>query len=395
MAEKPQLGGALPALPLAELLSLLRPTPADTTVLRACLFTDERGRLALESWTRHSSVSDLFAVRWNRLFPLLAEAVRRFGISLRPAVRSRLRAALASEEMRYEAYIRALCPALTGLKQEGLTPIVLKGAALAEGVYPRAALRHSHDVDLLFAKDERAAAIDVLGRHGWSRTAIEATAGTSMLIHSCGLPLGVHTRLVRGALQANDFAQLRARGREFSVADVQALTLSPEDSLVNILGQAVTSGTFPSLQWVSDAFYCLQRAGSFDWPLFLGELTKIGLATACIAPLWYLREAIELPVPDEADDLVRLAGATGWAEREALIAFLDAGGLGRRRMWSAAKGWETRAVLLKWLLLPRRDLADAILPSVPLWRIPLRNVKRAAIGSTSGSPLGDLQRLSP
>jgi len=363
--------------PLDQTLSLLRLHSDETTLLRACLLDDERGSAALQAWSHAGA--ELLPPRWNRLFPLLAEAARRFDVTLPPVVRSRLRAALASEEVRYEAYCRVLRLALTTLQEEGLTPIVLKGAAIAESIYPRPMLRHSHDVDLMFAREQQVAAVAALERRGWRRTRTMAAAGTETLMHSSGLPLGVHSGLIRGSLAEGAFAAVRTRAQSFSLTGMTALTLSDEDTLVNILGQAVTSGTFASLQWACDAFFCIARAGSFDWSAFVAEVARARITLTGVALLRGLRDALDLCVPQEVlDDLARRALPTRWAERETVVASLDSGGFGRRRMW-AQSSWPTRLILLKWLVAPRADLAGSYMPRVPRWQIPLRNLKRAAL----------------
>lgn len=335
------------------------------------------GRAALESWLRSGLGTDPLPPRLNRLFPLLAEATRRVEAPVERGVRSRLRAALASEEVRYEAYIRVLAPTLAALAQGGMTAIVLKGAALAETSYPRPALRHSHDIDLLLAPEERAEAIACLRQHGWSSAGGAPDSGTDTLVHRFGLPLGVHTRLIRSSLPTTDFERLRARVRPLELAGVPALMLSRPDTLLHILGQAVGSGGFSALTWACDAFFCVAAGGSFDCSVFAGDLRQTPLAPAYAELLCYLRDELDVAVPSSVGESARRASPLPWQQREALVASLDAGAFGRRRMWARSRSWPTRLVILKWLLLPSGTVARAVAPGIPPWQLPLRNLRRA------------------
>lgn len=374
MVEPPYRAAAMLPLPMTDLLSLLRPTPAATTLLQACLLEGDRGRAALERWSRSAPAGDLLNARWNRLFPLLAESARRSDVALEPAVRSRLRAALASEEVRYQAYTKVFGPALRNLADDGVEVIVLKGAALAETAYPRPQLRHSHDVDLLIAADQRPNAVACLERCGWRRTGVARDTATQTFVHPSGLPLCLHTQLVRGALDPPELRTLRGRGKLVLVADVSVLTLSAADALFHILGQALSSGGFASLLWACDAFFCI-NCSEIDWDVFTVALRRSQLSPAYVELLRYLSEELEVALP--ATVIQRPVTPAPWTQREAMVASMHAGAFGLRNMWEGASGWPTRIALLKWFFLPGSDLARAIAPEIPRWQLPLRHLWRA------------------
>lgn len=360
--------------PLADLLSLLRPSARDTTLLCACLLDDERGRAALRSWSQSGPPADLLRPRCNRLFPLLAEAVRRSDLTLDPTVRSLLRAALASEEVRYEAYLRVFGPLLTAMVEDGIDPIVLKGAALAETVYPRPQLRHTHDIDLLIAPHQHSQAIASAQRCGW-----RPGAARDSFIHSSGLPLGLHTRVVRASFAPADFQALRQRTKTIPLAGLPLETLGPADALVHILGQALTSGTFFSLQWACDAILSVAH-GEIDWELFTTEVTRGRLSWAYAEMLRYLRNDIGAAVPAEVVAAIENNAAGSARDQEAVIASMDAGAFRMGTMWERASTWPTRLALLKWMFLPGSTAAHAAAPDVPYWQLPLRSLRRGALG---------------
>jgi hypothetical protein len=369
-----------PSSSLADLLSFLHPSPDDTTLLRACLLEDERGSTAFAAWSRSGAAAEVLPYHRNRLFPLLAEAARRFDAALEPTVRLHLRAALASEEVRYAAYLDVLRPALGALVEEGIQLIVLKGAALAETVYPRPQLRHSHDADLLLAADQQKRALSILLAHGWSLAVAPAPAASRTLIHRNGLPLCLHTRLIRGSLHPIEFPVLRGRACALEVAGVKVMRLSPADALLHILGQAVTSGGFASLQWACDAYFCVERGEEIDWNLLTESLAASELSPAYCGLLLDLSKALDISLPEAVcGALDQAPRAVSWKQREALVAALALGGFGFRKIWRGGSvTWRTRAALLKWFLAPEARLATAVAPETPRWRLPLRNLRRAA-----------------
>jgi hypothetical protein len=368
--------------PLADVLSLLLPTAEETDLLRVCLYEDQ------PAWLR-SRADNVFArvgPSQKCLLPLLAHAARRGDVA-DARLRSQLRAALVSEELRHDAYGRVLHAVLDGLAAARIPAIVLKGAALADTVYPQPGLRHSHDIDLLVAPEDVARAQEIVVPIGPRRAVADAaTASPSLtLMHPSGLPIQLHTRLFRSAFYQAPLAQIWERSQRAVIANAAARTLSAGDALAQILGQAVSAGSRESLLWVCDAWYLMTRTAALDWGRFVDVVCQSSLALPVAIQLRYLCEALELVVDgaalQEIEDRAHRATAT---EREAAISAVRVGARGRlRAMWTRASCWATRITLIKWMALPSPRLLRTLNPSLGAWALPLEYVRR---------PLGYLTR---
>src|SRR5579875_2354823 len=92
--------------------------------------------------------------------------------TLPAAVRARLQAAHAATVLTSQTRIAtALRQALAALQGAGLTPIVLKGAALAHTVYPRPFYRTMSDIDLLLPAGQIGRAQELLEGAGFREEA--------------------------------------------------------------------------------------------------------------------------------------------------------------------------------------------------------------------------------
>lgn len=102
------------------------------------------------------------------------------------------------------------------------------------------------------------------------------------------------------------------------------------------------------MQWTCDAFFCIERGSRLDWELFVDELKKTRLELAYVGLLHYLRDELDLTLPSTVIATIeRQAAQAPWWHREAVVASLDAGRFGRRRMRAASPTWPTRLALLR------------------------------------------------
>jgi Uncharacterised nucleotidyltransferase len=368
--------------PLADVLSLLLPTAEETDLLRVCLDEDQ----PVASRSRADNVFAHVGPLQKCLLPLLAHAVRPGDVA-DASLRSQLRAALVSEELRHDAYNGVLHAVLAGLAAARVPAIVLKGAALADTVYPQPGLRHSHDIDLLVAPEDMARAQEILVPIGLRRAGADAaTAAPSLtFVHPSGLPIQLHTRLFRSPFYQAPLAQVWARSEPAVIAHAAARTLSAGDALAQILGQAASAGSRESLLWVCDAWCLSTRNPALDWVRFVDVVCQSSLALPVAIQLRYLCEAFELAVDGAAlQEIEGRAHRATLTEREAAIYAVRAGARGRlREMWMRGACWRTRVALLKWMALPSPRLLRTLTPGLGAWTLPLQYVRR---------PLGYLTR---
>jgi hypothetical protein len=136
---------------LSEAVATVLSGPVDTLLLKGCLDRGEAGRRALDTWLSQQpdpiTALTRAPIRW--LLPLVLHACIHYRLSPTSAVMTVLKTAALREELRTRSYRAIRRRVLQALAAANLHPIVLKGAALGDLVYPDPVLRHTHDIELL------------------------------------------------------------------------------------------------------------------------------------------------------------------------------------------------------------------------------------------------------
>jgi hypothetical protein len=332
----------------------------------------------------------------KRWAPLLEDALRRRGTAAPPALVTILRTAAFREELRGQAYRRVSGQVLALLAGAGVPFLVLDGLAL-ERDYPRPALRHSHDLEILLPQPGDLRRIPpMLGELGAQRVPPPEPASDSAILlqHPSGLPIVLGTRLFRTPHHHVRTESLWNRRSAVVLAGVPAHVLAPDDALLHVLGHAATSPSRTSLQWVADAWFLLDRHPDLDWRRLLVTAREGQLRLVLAAMLPYLRRDLGALVP--ADALERVAEAAAVAprvERDGLLAAVRGSGDGGLRRVVRGLAPRARLRLLLWLLAPspaylRRVYeppSAAILPFLYGYR-PLAYAARALSGRLGALP---------
>jgi hypothetical protein len=178
---------------LLDTLSVILPTPEQTSLLRACLCTGDSGRQAWNLWQEQFGEANNGCRDDRRvpksLRPLLLNALRRNDVLVDRALLTSLRRAYLTEELRSKIYRRICQNVLSVLTSERVPAILLKGAALAETIYGDPALRHCHDIDILVRDDDLPRAASLLSPLGFRplRERLSARCEDVKLEHGSGL----------------------------------------------------------------------------------------------------------------------------------------------------------------------------------------------------------------
>jgi hypothetical protein len=145
-----------------DVVSLGLSSREETSLLRACPYSGDRGRAAWEEaralWAATEREAGQGAVGVTAipksLGPLLLIALLRNGAVIGGALQTGLRMAYVAEEARSTTYRRVCRNVLSALTAASIPAIVLRGAALADSVYDDPVLRHCHDIDLLVSRSD-------------------------------------------------------------------------------------------------------------------------------------------------------------------------------------------------------------------------------------------------
>ena len=181
---------------------------------------------------------------------------------------------------------------LSALADEGLRPVVLKGAGLASSVFQEPAERDYGDIDLLLAHGEVDTAIRALGEKGYANPN-SADAEQSYRAHHFHIGIQrpgativeLHWGLVRRIepflLDADAFMRRSvqidqaAAGARFTSATAVPLRLpSAEHALLHIVVECVR-GSFSRLKWLVDVDRIVAAAPNMDWD-FVVESARLG-----------------------------------------------------------------------------------------------------------------------
>jgi len=177
--------------------------------------------------------------REHRVSGLLARTLDRGGVlpGVPRDLAARLRGDLLDDRMGRARLDAAGAAALEALRDAGLSPVLLKGAALGVLVYPEPWLRPMSDVDLLLPRDALGRALEALGDAGfrlppaehrefweesWYDLPVEAPDGTAGAVE-------LHWSIAQEGRHFPDVAGILARARELGYGPVTALAPAPVD----------------------------------------------------------------------------------------------------------------------------------------------------------------------
>jgi hypothetical protein len=240
--------------------------------------------------------------------------------------------------------------------------IALKGAALAELVYPHAATRPMGDLDLLVPPQDLDAADPVMRGLGyvpdpsvprsqeWYRSSHLHLV--PYVLADGSPPVEVHHHIIRSPhAERLPVENLWRRAQPVRLASCETLVLSPEDLLFHLALHAVlTDRVLGRLRGLTDIAFTIQRyPDQVDWDALIRQARDSGTARHVHAALWLARDLVGADAPEAV--LRRLRSASGGSAIEDRLFRV----VGRR---AAVAHDPARSVLPPWLV---RELCDALL----------------------------------
>lgn len=186
---------------------------------------------------------------WDNLFqhaenegmsPLLHKHLTESKCKIPPSARQVLTILVRRHQHKAKVRIDALKEILELLRQNDLTPILIKGAALCHTTYPDPALRPMRDMDVLMRKNEASKAQELIEFLGFSSSSGPIPSGhfhlPALMKEQNGVTLCIelHTGLYPDCppyYPEVDFEEFLKNARRFTIDDVQVLTLGEEDTI--------------------------------------------------------------------------------------------------------------------------------------------------------------------
>jgi Uncharacterised nucleotidyltransferase len=307
--------------------------------------------------------------------PLVAAHLQKLGLvdHLPSHVRAVLQSAYYRNAARNTLLFGVVREVLQACHRQGIAVIVLKGAALAETVYPHPAVRPMGDIDLLVRPEALEATDDALTAFGyrfvdhgqpkayWRAQHYHLTfhpPPTTPII----VPIEVHWALERASLPFRmDLDGLWQRSIPAIIAGIETRILAPEDQLLHLCVHLCKHAGTPSadggrpwrLRAFSDLVAVLSHTGlRLDWEALVHRAQAWDVASYLYVPLALTCELSGVCVPASALAALQPsdfdARLLGWARDELLE---DPGPLfpDLLRLWGGAHLTQRAAVVRKVL----------------------------------------------
>jgi hypothetical protein len=294
--------------------------------------------------------------------------------------------------------ITALNLALTGelvrllpdLEAAGCRPVVVKGPALAAGVYGDLASRPFGDVDVVVEPASAVRAWEALEARGYEATPAIPPRWRARWIRSAheqlfarpGTPLLVdlHWELTaRGYRWSMTLEEARPRLVRVRAGAAEVETTGPEDTLVFLCGHGMKHG-WEALSWLVDVAELVRGRPGLDWDRVRRWSRPFGRRRPVQLGLQLARRLLEAPVPGEVLADGRADPEVGALAAAVEAAFLDPEAAGSRQgVWARTvrsvwfRGTESARDRLRhvheWVLMPRPP--DWAWLPLPRWAAPL------------------------
>ena len=198
---------------------------------------------------------------------------------------------------------------LQALASEGISPIVMKGAALGVLVYPAAGLRPMLDLDLLVKNSELDAAANVLASLGyvtdesyqpaeWYRSQHHHLA--PLISQDGSVAVEVHNQVAPPRANVSiPIAEFWRRARSAQIASTPALVLAPEDLLLSTCIHVAIGQQFEkAFRGLIDIGEILRAYGSeIDWEQLVLSAVDCEAADCVYYCLWTAQSIVDAPVP--------------------------------------------------------------------------------------------------
>ncbi len=352
-------------VPLSRILKTMLPSPEQTAMLRASL---HQGGMAVEAWksweSRYGGLRHMLQNQYRthavkRLLPLLAANNAKNRIQTDPDLKTILRTAQLREQSRSPVFRRACNSAFEALRNGNTPFLVLKGAALAETEYDEPWLRHCHDCDLFVKRSDFDDARASLLSLGFTQLTDTQTGRgeTITFAHPNGLPINLHSRLLRFPEYELDEQSVWIRAQRRSICGVEVLVLSPGDALLHLCVHSTTTYSRQFLCWVCDCWMLLANKQSIDWDQLCLDARNGGVQLPAHITFEYLAKELGVPIPVSAiNRLQGYASHVSLSLREAALFGLVAGQqVDIIDMIRNIRSVGEALTLAKWVLVPSPD----------------------------------------
>jgi hypothetical protein len=287
---------------------------------------------------------------------------------------------------------RELRRVVGALARADISPIFLKGVALAYTIYPDAALRPRADTDVLIGTDEAAGARTVFKRLGYEPVLQPpghhiASQFSVWRTDNRGIRylFDVHLKISNVWAYADRLSYDEIRADAVPIGRLDSLALAPSavhSFLIACVHRIAHHGDTDELLWLYDIYLLAGALTQAEWDRALILAKAKGLSAVALRGLERAKGAIGQSAPDQMMERLRHAAA-----HEPPAPLLAVDGSGARMIdvllsdFDALPGPRARLRLLAEHLLPPLSYMHRAYPRCPAALLPLAYAYRAARGA--------------
>ena len=221
-------------------------------------------------------------------------------------VAQKLRSSYYANAARNSLLYADLKKLLLALRQEKIAVVILKGAALAETVYPGRALRPMSDIDLLVSRERLVDVESKLLTMGYGIDASTHEHHREQHYHlaftkAAAPSIEIHWHVQRPAGPFRiDIENLWARSRKTRIAGVEALVFSSEDLVLHLCQHFWKHNLAGGIRPLCDIAESTRYYGDgIDWPKIANISLEWGMNAGSYLVLSLARELLDAPIPKD------------------------------------------------------------------------------------------------
>jgi hypothetical protein len=299
----------------------------------------------------------------HSMAPLIYDTLKDDGTILPAWVKEKLRSAYYQSARRNALLYHELTQIVRAFSEAQIPVILLKGAALAIGVYDNIALRPMADIDLLVKTEDMPRAKGLFLQHGYEvrdhahsylRHATFTGGSNGWTAH-----IEVHRHIISSAYYRRSIPEewLWQDPVELTIGDTLALRLSSEAAILHACLHMLDHIAVDSnLLWLWDIVE-ISRRDDIDWNTLVDRADQFKTVLPIRSTLQESKELLNLPVPDHVLHRI-LTFRPGFLEKKAYESCLSPARSSASKTFfdfMAVEGLFTKFRLLLSRLFPSRD----------------------------------------
>lgn len=278
------------------------PDATQLLLLRAALCRGEAGVAAWQAWRERANIEDVDYASY-RLLPLVARRLSAEGVD-DPTLKT-CKGIYKHTFSRNHLLFNRVKPVVMALQEAGIPTLLLKGGALALGIYRDLGVRPMIDLDVMVPTAQAARAREIVTGLGWAPTYYTPESYLPFvhaLSYGNGGPrdLDLHWHALWECCADGADDELWARAEPISAPGFKALMLEPTDQLLQVCAHGLRWSAVPTVHWLADIVTILATRGdAVDWPRLVAQARDRRLAVQVREALTFARDELGAGVPDE------------------------------------------------------------------------------------------------